>query len=117
MQIVQFERGNFDLFCPVSGQPMLDEDRQPCAASLRGCWSEWALDEPIGLCEELREPWQSHLARYGTTEGEEPIVSFLEALDRPDWVAFQITTYAEPMREMWFSTWYLLDLRDDRWND
>lgn len=91
MLIVQFERGNSELFCPVSGEPMLDQNQEPCAASLRGCWFELTLDEPIGLCEELQEPWQAHLASYGTTEGEAPIVSFLEALNRPDWVAFQIT--------------------------
>jgi hypothetical protein len=112
MQIVRFERDNFDLFCPVSGQPVLDQNREPSAASLRGCWFELALDEPIGLCEELQESWRAHLESCGPSAGESAIVTFLESLERSDWVAFQITSYEEPLRQIWFSTWYLLDLSD-----
>jgi len=113
MQIVRLERSSFDLFCPVTGRPVFDENQQPNTPTLRGSWAEWALDEPLWICDELNEQWQSYLSNQPPSCGDPDIVAFLHAIDRPGWVAFEIIVYNEPMREMWLSNWTVLDLREE----
>jgi hypothetical protein len=115
MQIVRFERSSFELFCPVTGRPVLDENQEPNTPTFRGSWVELEeLDQPKALCAELDLAWQEYRKKIGATVLESELVAFLESVDQPDWVAFAITVYDNPHREVWFSTWTVLDLGWDQ---
>ena len=94
MQIVRFERSNFELFCPVTGRPVLDENQDPNTPTFRGSWSELEeLDQPKALCAELDLAWQEYRKTLGVSVLESQLLAFLESVDRPDWVVFAITVY------------------------
>lgn len=40
MQVVHLERSNFDLFCPVTGRLVLDENNQPNVPTFPGCFRD-----------------------------------------------------------------------------
>lgn len=69
MQLVRFERSNFDLFCPVTGRPVLDENQDPNTPTFRGSWSELEeLDQPKALCAELDLAWQEYRKTLGVSQ-------------------------------------------------
>lgn len=111
MQLVRFERSNFALFCPVTGRPVLDVNQDPNTPTYLGSWSELEeLDQPKALCAELDLAWQEYRKTLGVSVLESQLLAFLESVDRPDWVVFAITVYDNPDREVWFTTWTVLDL-------
>ena len=92
MQIIELERNDWTFFCPATGRPVFTDDGEPNTPALRGSWCHEVPEEPMHLDEELKPLWQQHLDAQAARDEDADVVGFLKSLDRPNWVAFEITT-------------------------
>jgi hypothetical protein len=110
MQLIQLERDDWNFFCPATGEPVFKETGEPNAQSVRGFWCHEVPEEPELLCDELQLQWAAHLAIQDATDESFDVVSFLKSVDRPCWVAFEITTRGMACGPVCSTTWTVLDL-------
>jgi hypothetical protein len=62
------------------------------------------------LAAELKPLWQAHLkAQEAEAEGAD-VVRFLQSVEWPNWVAFEITTCGMACGPVWSTAWTVLDL-------
>ncbi len=110
MQIIELERDDWNFFCPATGRPVFTEDGEPNTPALRGSWCHEVPEEPMHLAEELQPLWQEHLDAQAAIDEGADVVGFLRSLERPNWVAFEITTCGMACGPVWSTTWTALDL-------
>ena len=110
MQLIQLERDDWNFFCPATGQPVFKETGEANAPTLRGSWCHEVPEEPLFVAEDLLPEWEAHLAKQEAAEEGADVAAFLQAVDRPGWVAFQITTCGMACGPVWETTWTVLDL-------
>ena len=67
-------------------------------------------DEPQLLCTELQAKWAAHLAIQDAAEEAVDVVAFLNSVDYPGWVAFEITTCGFACGPVSTTTWTVLNL-------
>jgi hypothetical protein len=92
MQIIELERDDWNFFCPATGRLVFTDDGEPNTPALRGSW------------------WQEHLEAQEAADEGADVVSFLRSLERPNWVAFEITTCGMACGPVWSTNWTVLDL-------
>jgi hypothetical protein len=110
MQIIKLERDDWNFYCPATGRPVFTDEGEPNTPAFRGGWCHEVPEEPLHLAEELQPSWESHLqAQMAADEGAD-VVGFLRSLERPNWVAFEITTFGMACGPVSSTTWTVLDL-------
>ena len=62
------------------------------------------------LAEELQPLWQAHLETQEAADEGADVVCFLKSVERPNWVAFEITTCGMACGPVWSTAWTVLDL-------
>ena len=62
------------------------------------------------LAEELQPLWQEHLEAQEAADEGADVVCFLQSVERPNWVAFEITTCGMGCGPVWSTAWTVLDL-------
>jgi hypothetical protein len=112
MQIIELERNDWNFFCPATGRPVFTDDGEPNTPALRGSWCHEVPEEPMHLAEELKPLWEQHLDSQAAKDEGADVVGFLQSLDRPNWVAFEITTCGMACGPVWSTAWTVLDLGD-----
>lgn len=110
MQLIQLERDDWNFFCPATGEPVFKETGEPNAATVRGCWCHEVPDEPELRCDALKAQWAAHVAIQDAADENVDVVAFLRSVDKPGWVAFEITTCGMACGPVWSTTWTVLDL-------
>lgn len=93
MQIIRYTRNDLRAFCPVTGQPLLNE-LSPAAPTVRGSWVDEMMDEPEIVDPELQEAWTAFVAACEAAEeaGEAiELETFFEQYEHPGWVVFELT--------------------------
>ena len=110
MQIIELKRDDWNFFCPATDRPVFSEDGNPNTPALRGCWYQEVPEEPQHLAEELKPLWQQHLEAQAAAEEGADVVGFLRSVERPNWVAFAITTFGIACGPVWSTAWTVLDL-------
>jgi hypothetical protein len=110
MQIIELERDDWNFHCPATGRLVFSDDGEPNTPALRGSWCHEVPDEPMHLAEELQPLWQAHLEAQAAARDDADVVGFLRSLERPNWVAFEITTFGMACGPVWSTTWTVLDL-------
>lgn len=110
MQIIELERNDGNFFCPSTGMKVFHDDGEPLAPSLRACWCAVEPSEPIHLDEELAPQWEAHLESQLHADDGPDVVAFLQALQRPNWVAFEVSSFGMACGPVWSTTWTILDL-------
>ena len=110
MQLIQLEREDWNFFCPTTGQPVFNDTGEPNASTVRGVWCHEVPDEPELLCTELQAQWAAHLAIQDAADEAVDVVAFLNSVDHPGWVAFEITTCGFACGPVSTTTWTVLDL-------
>lgn len=94
MQLIRLEHGHWNFFCPVTGAAVYGEDGDITAETFRGGWHHEVPSEPLNLAPELEGPWDS----------------YLESVDQPGWVAFELNSCGMACGPVWETTWTVLDL-------
>jgi hypothetical protein len=107
MQIIELERDDWNFFCPATGRPVFSE---PNTTALRGSWCHEVPEEPMHLAEELKPLWQAHLEAQEAEDEGADVVRFLQSVEWPNWVAFEITTCGIACGPVWSTAWTVLDL-------
>jgi hypothetical protein len=62
------------------------------------------------LAEELKPLWQQHLDAPAVKDEGADVVTFLQSVEQPNWVAFEITTCGMACGPVWSTAWTVLDL-------
>jgi len=112
MQLIRLEHGHWNFFCPVTGKEVYKEEGGSNAATFRGGWHHEVPDEPLDLAPELQEAWAAYTAKVEAAEEHLDVAAFLQSLEQPGWVAFEITTSSMACGPVWETTWTVLDLNE-----
>jgi len=110
MQLIQLDLDNWNFFCPATGRPVYREDGEPNTPTFRGGWCDEVPEEPLDLAEELRPLWNAHLEAQEAADEGADVAAFLQSIERPNWVAFEITTRGMACGPVWSTAWTVLDL-------
>ena len=60
--------------------------------------------------DELQAQWADHVAIQDALDEDADVVNFLKGLDKPGWVAFEITSCGIACGPVSSTTWTVLDL-------
>ena len=58
----------------------------------------------------LQAQWSAHIAIQDAADEGVDVVAFLRSVDKPNWVAFEITTCGVAYGPVCSTTWTMLDL-------
>jgi hypothetical protein len=67
-------------------------------------------EEPADLHPELQQAWDLYWNKQQDNDGGLDITSFLESIDQPNWVAFEITVSGMACGPITQTSWTVLDL-------
>lgn len=110
MQLLRLEHGHWNFFCPATGKEVYKEEGGANAGTFRGGWHQEVPAEPLDLAPELQVAWDAYLAQVESEDGDLDVAAFLESVEQPGWVAFEITTCGIACGPVWETTWTVLDL-------
>jgi len=65
------------------------------------------------LAKELIPLWEAYVSRQAEIDGDIDVAEYLQSVDLPNWVAFEITTCGMACGLVWSTAWTVLDLNDD----
>ena len=112
MQVLRLEHGHWNFFCPATGREVYKEEGGINAETFRGGWHHEVPSEPIDLAPELKEAWDAYIAKVEEDDDMVNVAAFLESVDLPGWVAFEVSTSGMACGPVWETTWTVLDLSD-----
>ena len=110
VQLIQLERDDWNFFCPATGQPVFNDTGELNAATVRGFWCHEVPEEPELLSAELQPQWAAHIAIQEAADASVDVQAFLRSVDKPGWVAFEITNCGMACGPVSSTTWTVLDL-------
>ena len=110
MQIIEMQHDDWNFHCPVTGRPVYRDDGNPNTPTFRGGWCQGVADEPINVAPELEPSWQAYLQRCRAEDEMVDVRAFLQSIDRPFWVAIEITTSGFCCGPTSDTSWTVLDL-------
>jgi hypothetical protein len=115
MQIIHYDRWDHRMFCPVTGQPVFDENMEPAAPTFRALWIAEVMEAPTIALPELAEAWATYVARVDAsqdTDDEEWLDAdeFLASVESTDLVAFRLTSHGIACGPISETIWAVLDL-------
>jgi hypothetical protein len=115
MQIVYIRFPTGGLYCPKTGQPLIDGAASIVGSppSLQGLWESNNLSHPV-LTELFAEDWRYFL-RENTDDGkssinEETLEAFLSSYPLSNWIVFCLEHFSET--ESSRKTWLVVDIGD-----
>jgi hypothetical protein len=110
MQLIKLEHGHWNFFCPVTGKAVYAEGGGIIAETFRGDWHQEVPTEPLNLAPELEVAWQAYANKVEAEDGDLDVAAFLEGVDMPGWVAFEVHSFGMACGPVWETTWTVLDL-------
>ena len=112
MQLLHLEHGHWNFFCPVTGKAVYAEEGGIQAETFRGGWHQEVLSEPLNLAPELQSAWDAYVNQVDADEADLDVAAFLEGVEQPGWVAFEIVSSGMACGPVWETTWTVLDLNE-----
>lgn len=116
MQILDLELKHFNLYCPATGEVIL-EDCEPInedALALKGYWIDEVISEPFIKDDALQLAWENFIETYEAEHddfpGYEEIEAFLVNYPEPNWVIYKITTHGMACGPVWSTVWHVVDM-------
>jgi hypothetical protein len=90
VQIVKLRLDHLNCYCPVTGEPIFNEDEGLMLESpaLKGYWVNLTPSEPYYVSLALTERWKDYLSSVHKDNFLD-VAEFLTAIDEPNWVAFE----------------------------
>ena len=110
MQLIKLAHGHWNFFCPVTGKAVYAEEGGINAETFRGGWHQEVPTEPLNLAPELEAAWQAYANKVDAEDGDLDVAAFLEGVDMPGWVAFEVNSFGMACGPVWETTWTVLDL-------
>jgi len=112
MQIIRLEHGDWNFYCPVTGKPVYGEQSGVTCDTFRGGWHHEVPSEPMNLAPQLEEAWKAYVDKIDLDEDSLDVATFLDNVDIPGWVAFEVHSFGMACGPVWETTWTVLDLND-----
>lgn len=109
MQILKLCLEHENFFCPVTGQRILSDDEYNPSSATVGVWVDEVIDDPMDLSPEMKAFWSEYVAGMSEDDGYE-IEVFLSSIDKPNWVAYEITTSGMGCGPMSSTSWKVIDM-------
>lgn len=114
MQIVTIDISQFSFYCPVTGQPILQRDKEVNLEpkSLLGYWVDLAIDEPSIKDPALMAAWQI-FQESNTDEDQddfELLESFFSSYTGKNHVVFKISNGEDTHAAASETVWFVMDL-------
>ena len=116
MQILDLELDHFNLYCPATGEVIL-EDCEPInedALALKGYWIDEVISEPFIKDEALQQAWDAFVEKYEEENDDFPdyeeIEAFLVNYPELNWVIYKITTHGMACGPVWSTVWHVVDM-------
>lgn len=83
---------HYNFFCPVTGKRLLADGAQAqFSPAVIGLWVMEVMEDPVFLHDAIRPAWETWLT--ANKDADDPdFRDFLNSVDQPNWVAFQLTT-------------------------
>jgi len=110
MQLIRLEHGHWNFFCPVTGKAVYGEEGGIIAETFRGGWHLEVPDEPLNLAPELKTAWDAYASQMEAEDADLDVAAFLESVEQPGWVAFEVNSFGMACGPVWETTWTVLDL-------
>ena len=95
---------------PFTGEPVFKETGGANGSTVCGFWCHEVPDGRELLCDELEPQWAAHVAIQDALEDGVDVVAFLKSVDKPGWVAFEVTSCGFACGPVSSTTWTVLDL-------
>jgi hypothetical protein len=114
MKICSFNYSNFKMFNPITGEVIVEEECRNDAKSLKGYWLCDLLDEPVINEDKLRTAWEDFMENYikdnqGIPFSWDAVEKFLENLDNPLWIAYEVTSTGIACGPVSFTDVFIVD--------
>ena len=110
MQLIRLEHGHWNFFCPVTGKAVYAEEGGINAETFRGGWHQEVPYEPLNLAPELQPAWDAYASKVDADDADLDVAAFLESVEQPGWVAFEVNSFGMACGPVWETTWTVLDL-------
>lgn len=112
MQFVRYTRWDERQCCPVTGLPLVDEEMNAVAPTLRGFWVDAVIEEPTITDPSLRQAWDAYLAEQEALgdDGFIDIEAFLTFFDRPGWFVWELESKGIACGPVSTTTWAVIDM-------
>lgn len=111
MQVIAYDRWDWNLYCPVTGTPVFDGQGNPLTPTFRACWVDEDITQPVISDAALQAAWTSYLRTAEEEhEGDIDIDDFLATYDARGFVVFQFTGHGIACGPVAHTMWVVLDL-------
>ena len=110
MQLIRLEHGHWNFLCPVTGKAVYAEEGGINAETFRGGWHQEVPSEPLNLAPELQPAWDAYASKVDADDADLDVAAFLESVEQPGWVAFEVNSFGMACGPVWETTWTVLDL-------
>ena len=90
MQNVKLCLDHLNFYCPVTGEPICNEEEGLMLESpaLKGYWVNLTPDDPYYVSLQLTERWKDYLSSVHEDDFPDA-AEFLAVIDEPNWVTFE----------------------------
>ena len=114
MQLIELSLDHHKLYCPISGEPILEpEDVNRDAPSLVAYWVEMGIDYPFIKDEKLRQAWETWSDTEEHGVDPESLAKWLKKYKAdPNWVVFEITNHGIANGPVSNTVWFVLDMNN-----
>ena len=109
MVIIQLDLSHDHFFCPVTGQRITGPQTYEASPAQAGMWIGEIIDDPEITSPELEAKWKHYEAHVSEEDGIE-IEAFLESVELPNHVCFEITTSGIACGPCSSTVWYVIDM-------
>jgi len=110
MQLIRLEHGHWNFFCPVTGKAVYGEEGDIIAETFLGGWHLEVPYDPLNLAPELKTAWGAYASQVEAEDADLDVAAFLESVEQPGWVAFEVNSFGMACGPVWETTWTVLDL-------
>jgi hypothetical protein len=114
MKIFCLNYSDYRIYNTTTGEVIVDEDCNDDAVSLKGYWIGDFLNEPIINDDKLRTAWKTFIENFnkdnpGTQVCWDDLDEFLEVIDNPSWIIYEITGIGMACGPIGYTVVYIVD--------
>jgi hypothetical protein len=112
MQTIAIEPDHDNLFCPATGVRVSCSEEIVASPATLAHWHGELADEPSLYREDIERAWDHYLAALDEDDST-CISDFLETLDDPNFICFQIERCGFSCGPVSTTEWFLFDMNYD----
>ena len=112
MQIIQLELSHDHFFCPATGKRITGPNSYEASPAQVGMWISEIMESPEIADPALESQWNRYVEALAEDDFIE-VEGFLQSLEMPNHVCFEITTSGMACGPCSSTVWYVIDMDYD----